>query len=69
MRYQAPPRCHICHGKGIKVNNELKKVTCAKCNGTGLPQPLKTTRVRAKVVKKYVDKNAGMEKLKDVKGV
>ena len=69
MRYPAPPRCHVCHGKGLKIDDQMKKTTCKACNGTGAPQPLKTTRVRAKVVKKYVDKNAGMDKLKDIKGV
>jgi len=63
-------RCHVCHGKGIKIDDNLKKTTCAVCKGTGAPQPLiKPKRVRVKAQRKYIHKNSGMDKLDDIEGI
>lgn len=41
MSYDTKKRCHVCHGHGVKITAELKKITCPRCEGSGLPQPIK----------------------------
>ncbi len=63
MSYNVKKQCHVCHGNGFKVNDNLEKKQCSRCNGTGEP-----CEVRAKTNKrpapKYKSKKDGIELLK-----
>ena len=68
MRYPVKNRCHVCHGRGVKVDKDLKKLTCQKCNGSGEPQ-LITNKKKQSINRPNLKKTDGLELLQRVEAV
>lgn len=68
MNYNVKKQCHVCHGHGVKKDENLITVTCKRCNGTGEPCAVKTKYKKATKKQNY-RKDQGMNFLENIKPV